>query len=354
MPALRNLPAGLAIVLVLLSLAAATAPIAAPLRASQQPTETVFVASVRALDGPGSRATRNAGRLRFSQYAVTVPRSHHPGGVSAEFGVKAEAAFDGKAAFLRALLADARAAHGTREVTVLVHGFNTGFAASVRRAAQIAADFELPASMVLFAWPSGNRLDGYARDLERAAEARADLADLLRMLARSGVSRIVVVGYSLGAALAVDTLADLKAQDAAAVFGKLGGVALLSPDIPVDDFKRAMRRLGPASSKVVAYISRQDWALTLLADVTDQRLRLGSVLDAHELADIRMTLVDVSAAGASDFAGHYAVGGQPGIIAEINGMKKPDLIGFARLAAGGGIAGATVEQHGAVTHVILP
>lgn len=345
-------PAGLALAFAISFASAAST--AAPLRAAPETVETVYVASVRAVDGPGSLATRNAGALHFSTVEVTLPGSHRPGGLSVEMTVEPSGSFAGKADFTRALVADTMAAHGTRQVVVLVHGFNTGFDESARRAGQIGADFDVPASMVLFAWPSGNRLDGYDKDLARAAEARDDLEDLLRTLARSDVSRIVVFAHSLGATLAMDTLARMRAEGAPEVFAKLGGVALMSPDMPIEDFKASMERLGSASNKVVAYLSQGDWALQLVADVTDQRPRLGSLTDPDELADIDMTVVDVSAIGSSDLTGHYAVGGQPGLIATINRMEKPDFIGFARLVAAGGLAGAVVKRHSPLIYISLP
>ncbi len=340
-------PAGLALAFAIsFAIAVSTA---APLRAAPQTVETVYVASVRAVDGPGSLATLNAGALHFSTAEVTIPGSHRPGGLSVEMTVEPAVSFAGKAEFTQALVA-----HGTREVVVLVHGFNTGFDESVRRAGQIGADFDVPASMVLFSWPSGNRLDGYEKDLARAAEARDDLKDLLQTLARSGVSRIVMIAHSLGATLAMDTLAEMRTEGASQVFAKLGGVALMSPDMPIEDFRAAMKRLGNASDKVVAYLSKGDWALQLVADVTDKRPRLGSLADPEVLADIDMTVVDVSAVPGSDLTGHYAVGGQAGLVAAINRMEKPDFIGFARMVEAGGLAGANVERHSPLVYITLP
>ena len=341
-------PASLALALALSALAGVAAVAAEPV------VETVYVASARAVDGPGSQATRNSGALRYAEYAVTVPVSHQPGGLSAEFAVAPVAGFDGKAAFTGAVVGGAVEAHGTREAVVLVHGYNTGFDESVRRAGQLAADFDVPASMVLFAWPSGNRLDRYNVDMMRAADASANLEELLRTLADSGVSRIVLLAHSMGVILAVDTLAQMHEKGADRFFAKLGGVALMSPDMALDDFKDSMERLGSASGKVVAYVSKGDWALELVASVTDNRTRLGTLPDPRELAGIRMMAVDVSAVRASDLTGHYAVGGQPGLIAAVNRMDKPDFIGFAQMAAAGGLEGATVERHGKFTYVTLP
>ncbi|MDP1729893.1 MAG: alpha/beta hydrolase [Devosia sp.] len=134
--------------------------------------EAVFVASARTVDGPGTIATRNSDALRFSKFDVTVPAS--------------------------------------------------------RRTAQIGADFDISAGTALYSWPSGNHMDGYENDVVRAASAGEGLEDLPQSLARSKVSRVVVVAHSLGTPLAVNTLARMRREDAQSVFAKMlvrGGLA---------------------------------------------------------------------------------------------------------------------------------
>ncbi len=315
--------------------------------------ESVFVASTRLVDGPGSLAIRTNGILHFDRYDITIPASHRVSGVSASFSVSEPTKIDTPGAFGRSVVASPVDGSTTREVMVYVPGYNTGFEESLIRAAQIGADLNVPANLVLFAWPSGNRLDRYAQDVQSAIDAETALADLLRTLARSRVSRIVLIGHSLGADLVMGALARLQASGSSVVFAKIGGIALLSPDIAVDHFRATMQQLHRDAPPVVVYLSKNDWALRLLSDITDKKVRLGSVIDPEELSDLRLSVVDVTQGGGVDLAGHFAVVTQPNVLAAINAQRHPDLIGFVNDLKRGVIAGASVTTHGRMTHILL-
>lgn len=319
------------------------------------PTETIYVASTRLLDGPGVLATRSDGTLHFDTNSVGIPFEHRPGRVSPDFVVKHGRTFGNKAAiFARAVLQAARSQHGTSEVMVMVPGYNTGFTEALVRMGQIEADFEFRAPIVLFAWHSANRLDAYDADIERAGEAAIGLEALLRALTAAGASRVVLVGHSLGAKLAVDAVTRVKAGGRNAVLKSLGGIVLLSPDMATEDFVGAMKQLGGTARKVSVFASHSDIALQMLRPLSDGRERLGATEDLASLKSVPLTLIDVTAAGGLGLAGHFAAMTQPRVIAAINAMKRPDLASFAELARNGGVVGAGVTQIGAMTVVVLP
>lgn len=324
-----------------------------PTLAGQARIETVFVASARLVDGPGSLATRNSGDLHLVSIDVAIPATHRPGGVSSDFKTTDTTSFPSVPSFANAAARQAANQFGTREILVYVHGYNTGYDESVIRAAQIAADLDLPSSMVLFSWPAGNRLDAYGPDVERSHQASRNLEVLLRGLASSNVSRIVIMAHSLGADLATDTLARMARNGAGTLRNKLGGLVLLSPDVSMQDFVPAMRRIETLGRPVIIYASKGDWALQLLTEITDQKLRLGSITDPSLLSNLKVTLVDVSKA-STDLIGHFPIATQPRLMALINRLKKPDLIGLVSMLKQGEWPNTVVEQFGRATYIGLP
>lgn len=327
--------------------------VASPALAGQPLVETVFVASARLVDGPGSLAVQNSGDLHLVSIDVSIPAAHRPGGVSADFKAIGSTPYPSVSAFANAAARQSRSQFGTREVLVYVHGYNTGYDESVIRAAQIAADLDLPSTMVLFSWPAANRLEAYGPDVDRSHEASRNLEMLLRGLGGSGVSRIVIMAHSLGADLATDTLARMSRNGAGTLRGKLGGLVLLSPDMSMEDFKPAMSSIERLGKPVVIYASKGDWALQMLTDITDQKLRLGSVTDPVMLAKWRLTLVDVSKA-SNDLIGHFPIATQPRLMTLINRLRKPDLIGLVTMLKQGEWPGTVVEQYGRATYIGLP
>ena len=318
------------------------------------PTETIYVASTRLFDGPGKRATRSEGTLHFDAYTVGIPLEHRPGRVSPDFVVNHSQTFDKAAVFARAVLRAARSQYGTSDVLIMVPGYNTGFTDALLRMGQIEADFDFRAPLVLFAWHSANRLDAYGADVGRAGEATIGLEALLRALTTAGASRIVVIGHSLGAKLAVDAVTRVKAGGHGAVLRTLGGIVLLSPDMATEDFVGAMKQLGGTARKVSIFASHSDIALQMLRAISDGRERVGATEDLASLETVPVTLIDVTAAGDLGLAGHFAAMTQPRVIAAVNAMKHPDLASFADRARGGAVAGARVTQIGAMTFVVLP
>lgn len=317
--------------------------------------ETVFVASTR-----GETATKYA-PLSFASYEISVPPSHRPGNQPrdisdgsnprTEFLQIAEQRFDTARSFTRELGAEARAAgKGSGEVLVFVHGFNTTLNESLARLAQLSTDFNLSAAPLLYAWPSDRRISAYEADTERAVEASKGLRTLIRELVAAGTGRVILVGYSMGAATVLHALGEMQAAGEAGSFAKLD-VVLLSPDVDLD----SLRKLSTAKlpRPLVVFGSRDDLPLKLVSALAHKgRPRLGALSNPSLLSEIELTYVDVANVRHTGF-GHIAVGDTPALIAAINAMPRPDLAVFATgLAAE--IPGASVTRHGRMTYVTLP
>jgi len=315
---------------------------------------TVYVASTRFVDRLGTLAANPADALRYSVHQVVVPRTHRPGRISRAFQSAGQRQFTVRSDFTAAIVADARRDHGTSEVLVYIHGFEQSFSESLSRAAQLDTDFANPAPTVLYAWPSANRLDGYDRDVEQVTAARWGLVELLDDLAASEASRIVIVAHSLGARLAILALADMASAGAPTFFGKFGGVAMLAPDIPFDDFTRTVRAHPELAERVVIYGSSRDRVFQIAPLIAGVSRRLGDLRDLEGIGEAPVIIVDVSAVRDHTATNHFPVVTSPTLIDTINSLPQPDFIGFARALAQGALSTATVSEAGAATLVVLP
>ena len=307
---------------------------------------SVFVASSRTVDGPGKAVAFVNDSLRFSMVEVASPSGRALSSI-AGMDVQGTAGI-ARGTFLRDAV---RKGHG--QVVVFVHGYNTSFLSSVRRTAQIGEDLQMQGSLVLFAWPSLTVLSGYDSDAMRAVNAEARLVDLLQSLTDAGAKRIVLVGHSLGAKLALEAVAGMPKRVASHVLPHLGGIALLSPDISVDAFNEALASFPGQRPTIAVYFSKDDLALQALAVLTDRKTRVGVVNDAAQVKGGKIVLVDVSGQPSSGI-GHFAVAAQPGMIEMLRAMSRPDLIGLATALADGANADATVTRAGQTTLVVLP
>lgn len=328
--------------------------------------QPIVVASARKLEPDGSYGSGRSAELSYAAYEIRIPPSRRPGMVarssigkpnpSTEFSIVREEQLDGARSFQRAVVTQAAERYnGPAEVFVYVHGFNTSFEDSLFQLAQVGNDLEIPATKVLFAWPSEDELFAYIHDLDSVAFARDALERALEQLANSGVKRIVLVGYSMGAALVVETLRQMKLSGSPRFFGKLGGVVLLSPDMDVELFRVEAARMGTLPRPFVIYGSRDDTALNIFANLlTKDKPRLGALPDPRLLEGLDLTYIDVRNVSRTPQIGHLVVATSPSMIAAINDMPKADLVLYAQSAKAGKIPGASVERFGSMTSVVLP
>jgi esterase/lipase superfamily enzyme len=315
---------------------------------------TIYVASTRFVDRLGTLAAHPSEAMRYSVHRVTVPRTHRPGRISRDFRSVGQRQFTARSDFTGAIVADARRNHGTSEVLVYIHGFEQSFSESLSRAAQLDADFANPATTVLYAWPSANRLDSYARDVEQVAAARRGLVELLDGLAVSEASRVVIVAHSLGSRLALGALADMASAGAPRFFGKFGGLAMLAPDIPVEDFSRTVRMHPELAKPIVIYGSARDRVFELAPAIAGVSRRLGDLRDLEGIRDFEVTVIDVGAVRDHAVSNHFPLATSPTLINAFNSLPRPDFIGFARALAEGALSSATVSELGAATLIVLP
>jgi esterase/lipase superfamily enzyme len=298
--------------------------------------ERLYVASARLpLAGGVDYANRVSPQLSFSEVVVSVPPDRAKGTVRLTAGggrpdpqrdfltVSTDPIRDGRAfvaALNRSLASLPRA---NREVTVFVHGFNTNFGEGLYRHAQMRHDFAVPGLSVHFSWPSAANITAYGTDREAVLVARDQLEDLLGLLARANLSRIVVVGHSMGAFLVMEAMRQIAIRGETSVLRRTSTVILIAPDIDVEVFRRQMGELARHDVSVYVFSSSRDRALLVSARLRGQPERLGSLSDAATVADLPVTVIDLSdVVTQNDSLNHFKVATSPTMIALISGLNR--------------------------------
>jgi esterase/lipase superfamily enzyme len=299
-------------------------------------THQIFIATTRArakdkaqvFDGSRSEA------LSLARVTVTVPPHHQTGKIERPSGRVANPAkyftasdfvpYDDPPAFVAAMRPDI-ARHGGR-VLVFVHGYNNLFDDAVYRITQIVQDTGFDGTPVLFSWASGGRTVDYVYDRDSALGARDRLEETLLLLRQAGARRIDIIAHSMGNLLLIETLRQMAVEDHRDIDGRLGDVVLASPDIDVDLFKTQMKRYGKPDRPFILLLSRDDRALTISQVIGGDRPRLGGYANTQEIADLGLTVVDLTAVSAGDQLNHAKFADNPLMVKLLGeGLKNREL-----------------------------
>lgn len=194
---------------------------------------------------------------------------------------------------------------GRREILLYIHGYNTDFGRSMRRAAQLAHDLDYDGVAMAFAWPSAGTMAGYLADLNNADWAAPHLAETLRMLTRdASVERIDLIAHSMGGRVLIQALDELARGRPASDPPLFGEVIFAAPDVDSDIFAAAMPRLRPLAGRFTLYVSSNDVALATSRRLAGDHPRAGeSGRGMVVIAD--MDTVDASAVGDGLFGHEY-------------------------------------------------
>jgi esterase/lipase superfamily enzyme len=284
--------------------------------------EKIFVGTTRQQDQDGSFGSHRSEEVRFARYDISVPPDRKPGEINwpprhgkadprKHFLTTDEIIYQEDAAF-RSDLHRQLAANGG-EAVIFVHGYNNNFSEGMYRVAQFAHDLKLPGAVVHYAWPSAAEPLGYAYDRDSALFARDGLERLIQEVGKAGAKRILIVAHSMGAGLTMEALRQTAIRGDKRTLGLIGGVIFISPDIDVDVFRISAHEMGTLPQPFVIFGSDRDKFLRLSAMLTGQAERLGSLSDVSQVADLKVTFMDVGA--FSDGAGHFVVGDSAALIA---------------------------------------
>ncbi len=241
-----------------------------------------------------------------------------------------------------------------REAMVFVHGFNTNFPESLYRHAQMRHDFQTPGVSITYAWPSAASVRAYGLDRESALFARDGLERLLSLLARTEVSRIILIGHSMGALVVMDTVRQMAIRGSPRFFDKLSAVVLMAPDLDVGVFRTQVRPLAETDVPLYIFVSTRDRALRLSSFLRGGPERLGSIRDLSGVAGLPVVVIDITDVGAtSDPLGHFKVATSPAMIALISGMDEVGIEIFRDEERRPNVLETTINVVQGVTEVVL-
>ncbi len=266
-----------------------------------RPDPTLLVATTRRPVANGQRPWFSGERgrgLAFARARMAGPSESLVGRVAsvvtgdwAVAGVEATATEGAADAF-------AGAAVG-KDVLLYVHGYRETFETASVSAMELSRGVEFRGVTGLFTWPSGGATFDYAYDRESALWSRDALEDLLLALARSpSGGRVHLVAHSMGSFLTLETLRNLRAAGGDAAMAKIASVTLASPDVDIDQFVRAVERLGPDARKITVISSANDRALELSRRLAGGVARAGAA-EREKLA--RLEEFGVRIADATEF-----------------------------------------------------
>jgi len=299
----------------------------APEAASIGTTEQVLVASSRAFEDGQFTDNRREG-LSFVSFDVSIPPNREAGEVDPvrdnrrvnpeeQFLVTRAEGLDGEAGFRAELRHQLRTRPASdRAIMVFVHGYNTTFADGLYRTAQIRHDLNVPGIAVHYGWPSAGHPLGYAYDRDSALFGRDGLERLLIQIAEADSDEIVLVAHSMGSAVTMEALRQLRIGGRQDVLDRFSGIILMSPDIDIDVFRSQALRIDPLPQPFVIFTSRRDRALLLSARMTGLRNRLGNLEDLEDVADLDITMIDLSefSGGFGDRLNHFVPASSPAMV----------------------------------------
>lgn len=304
-----------------------------PEAASIGAVQDILVASSRLpQDGPAVFSRYPSESLSFAEFQVSVPPQRDPGTVTLptgsrpnperDFLVVAQTPIPDRRAFVTAVNAAlARHPSGKREAFVFVHGFNVTFAEGLYRHAQISHDFASTGVSISYSWPSAGMVAAYATDRESALIARDGLEDLIRLLAETRLSNIVLLGHSMGAFVVMEAVRQLAIRGERAALARVHAVVLMAPDIDLEVFRRQVRQISDARIPIYVFASSRDRALALSSFLRGSNARLGLVTDPAKIAGLPVTVIDVSDLQANnDAMNHFTVATSPAMISLLQGM----------------------------------
>ena len=292
--------------------------------------QRIFIATQRTPDQIenlfGATRTRP---MNYGLVDVSVPPNHKPGRIewpgntpdpSKEFAVVNVESFSDDAEF-RSRVRHAKNTDGG--ITILfVHGFNTTIPEATLRFAQIKADFDEDAPSVMFGWPSAGDPLAYLYDRDSVLFARDDLVKVLRDITTETDRKVALVAHSMGAHLAMEAMRQIAISGDRKLLSKIVWVALVSPDIDPDVFRRQAESIGQLPEEFYILVAKQDGALSLSSFLTGGRRRVGAIEGPEQVEGLDVTVFDLSQLAADRDRNHGVAFNSPSAIAALTAIDS--------------------------------
>jgi esterase/lipase superfamily enzyme len=156
----------------------------------------------------------------------------------------------------------------------------------------------------------------------------------------------------MGAQVTLEALRQMALTGAPRFFDKLTAVALLSPDVDVDLFRAELTPLATMDIPWFIFVSSRDRALRVSSLIRGRQARLGSLVDPAAIADLDVTVIDMSAV-EGDPLGHSVVASSPVMISLVQGLGRYGPTILAEEEQNTGLAATTIGAVQRVTEVVV-
>ena len=296
--------------------------------------KTVFVGTTRAMSEGNIFGFNRSEDLRLMRVDVSVPPDRLVGSINQNnqspnpqkhFVMASRDLYSQPSAFQR----DVRQAIGSvgprdRELTVFVHGYNSSFSDAAFRVAQMAHDLELKGALASYAWPSRGNPLAYEYDRDSVLFARDGLQEMLTLLTETSAPRLVLIAHSMGGKLLMETLRQFEIGNPGWVDRNVEGILLISPDLNPEVFRKQIETFETVPENFLIVVSRKDRVLGLSAFIRGDQERLGNLKDSTQIADLPVSIVDVTAFTDSKSGNHLVGLSSPALIKLMRGAENLD------------------------------
>ena len=141
-------------------------------------------------------------------------------------------------------------------------------------------------------------------DTNSATEARDDLEHTIRLVLSSNAEGVSILAHSMGNWVTVEAFRQIKISGNLANADKIENIYLAAPDIDLDVFKSQMHRIGRPKTNVYIIVSRDDRALGASRFIAGGQVRVGDASNSQELADLGVTVIDLTEVKSDDPTNH--------------------------------------------------
>ena len=211
-----------------------------------------------------------------------------------------------------------------KDITIYVHGANTGIYRASAQAAQYHHFTGQNSVVMVFLWPSAENLLAYGTDKQHALKSAPAFAELLDLLAQhTHAKHINVLAYSAGAQILSPALEILGKNTAEGKRKKyrLGEIYFAASDIGVDTFVKQLQHYIDMPRSITMAINLSDRVLAIAAwrnkisrlgrpdldDLSEEKKQwLREVSDMPELTVIKVTSETLSGMRAASHDFWYA------------------------------------------------
>jgi len=229
----------------------------------------------------------------------------------------------------------------SKDVFIIVHGFNNTFEYAATSAAEVWHMTGRPGAMILYSWPAAHGGPfGYFADRESGEFTIYHLKEFLRLLVSlPEIERIHILAHSRGTDVTTTALRELIIESRAA--GKnprdhlrIANLVLAAPDLDLDVVRQRLmaEKFGPAIGQITIYTTQADKALgvsqTLMGGTRFGRVQSEDFSEAERAIFTEVTNVNIiNVQGVSSFVGHGYFHSSPAassdLILILRGGNKP-------------------------------